>query len=165
MEPKFKITTVMSKSLLYHFFFNVLFGKLYLICAAIVALCGALLAIIGDNTDMVFYIVFPIVLIIFAFLLPKLQANQTYAANKIKYSGKEPATVEYSFFDDKAKSYEGAIDLTTDYFYSDFVKLKKTNKLFLIKFKHNIYLIMDKSNFTVGTPEEFEAFIKDKIKK
>jgi len=165
MDPKFKFKTVMTKKLLYEFCFSALFGKLYLILASIAILSGIVLIALGDSTDIAFYIALPIILIIFGFLLPHLQAKQIYEQKKITNSGKEPAIAEYRFYDDKVVGYEEIINLTTDYFYWDFNKHKKTKNLYLIKFKHNIYLMLEKNNFEIGTAEEFEAFIKEKIKK
>ena len=168
MEHKFVNKIVHTESLYREMQFAAK-GKLRIIlytAVAVFALLTSLLLFADKVFDTaVILFVLSLLLLALTYVRPMLAAKQQCKRNAVLANGQNALPVTLSFGEDSLEITNPAIDSTVTYDYKKFKKLKKTRHLYLLVLPHSLYLMVNKNGFTTGTPEEFEAFIKEKIKK
>ncbi len=145
------------------------FGKLRMILYTSVALFSILTAIMLFSAkkldSAILLLLSGILLLMLAFLRPILGARQQYKRNIILTDGKQLTATELKFYDDKVVTYNPTVDHEVAFSYDKFKKYKQTRHLHLLILPQSLYLMVEKNSFEIGNSEEFEAFIKEKIKK
>lgn len=166
MEPKFVNYVEYTKETLQEAFFNTI-GKPLVVWGSIILPITILLLITSRDFSLttVLLLVIAVTSIFMGIYMPRITAKQEYERNKINSSGEAPSKITFSFFDDCIKSNEQPINVDTTYNYSQIQKIKSTKNLYILQFNKSIFIITSKNSFTTGTAEEFEAFMKEKIKK
>ena len=144
-------------------------GKLrlwiYSIVTLFVALTSALLFSSGVFDSAIILALMCVLLILVGFVRPILAARQQVKRNAILTGNNTPSPTKLKFYDDKLVTFNTAIEKEITFKYSQFKKLKKTKNLYLLALPERLYLMIDRKGFSVGDAEEFEKFIKEKLKK
>jgi len=168
MEPKFKVQTVQTEQLLREMAFASM-GRfpvgLYTGVGIFAILTAILMLFDGTFDTAIILIVMGLLLFVIAYLRPFLHARQQFRRNRIVSGGAELTPTELTFFDDRVVTYNSTVEKEITFTYDQFKKLKKTKHLYLLKLPEQLYLLIDRGGFMLGTPAEFEAFIKEKLKK
>ena len=168
MEPKFINLCEQSKRNLREMQFAAL-GKLrlliYCIVIIFVALTSALLFADGTYDSAILLATMCIILLLVGFVRPILAANQQFKRNEILTENKPLSPTELRFYDDRIITSNRIISAEHEFKYSQFKKFKKTKHLYLLKLPQQLYFMVARDEFTKGNSKEFEAFIKEKIKK
>lgn len=130
-----------------------------------VALTSALLFANGTSDTAVLLAAMCVILLLVGFVRPILAARQQFKRNEIITENNPLSPTELRFYDDHVATSNPITEKQQNFKYSQFKKLKKTKHLYLLKLPQQLYLMIERKSFTEGTPKEFEAFIKEKIKK
>ncbi len=111
-------------------------------------------------------------LIFTAFIQPILAVKQTirrYAVMSGADSSDGPVgmlvTGRTEFFEDSLTSVNPMVDKALTLRWDQVRRLRKTKHLWLLELDARLYLLIDREGFTVGDPEKFESFVKEKLKK
>ncbi len=167
MEAKFVNKTAQTERNLREMQFAAL-GKLRIILYTVVAAFAILTSIMLFASKVfdsaVILLLMGLLLLMLAFLRPILGARQQYKRNAILTDEKQLTPTELRFYDDKVVTFNPTVEKEISFTYDKFKKYKKTAHLHLIVLPQSLYLMVDKSGFEVGAPQEFEAFIKEKIR-
>ena len=135
--------------------------------ALIISMFGGIVSISlsEDKTTGVYLLLLALLIAFVRFVLPTISANQMLKKNELISGSKEPAKVELSFYETNLKTFFAATNETLDISYDKIQKLIVTKNLYILSFEGRVFIAVTRTGFTVGTAEEFEAFIKEKIKK
>lgn len=168
MEPKFVNKMTQTEQALREMQFAAL-GKpriiLYTSVAIFSILTSVMLFFAKKPDSAIFLLLSGILLLLLAFLRPILGAKQQYKRNAILTDGKQLTATELKFYDDRLVTYNPTVDHEVDFSYDKFKKYKQTRHLHLLILPQSLYLMVSKDGFEIGNSKEFEAFIKEKIKK
>ncbi len=168
MEAKFVNNIVQTEKLLREMQFAAK-GKLRIILYTLVAVFSVLTSAMlfaAEKFDTAVILLFMgFLLLMLVFVRPILAAKQQYKRTVILTAGKQMTPIELRFYDDRVITFNPTLDKEVTFTYDKFKKYKHTANLHLLMLPQALYLMIDKNGFTTGNPEEFEAFIKEKIKK
>ncbi len=169
MESKFVNKYAQTKELLCELYSSMsgkAAGVLFTVTLIISMFGGiASIAFLEDKTTGVYLLLIALFIAFVRFVLPTISANQILKKNELISGSKEPAKVELSFYETNLKTFFAATNETLDISYDKIKKLIVTKNLYIISFEGRVFIAVPRTGFTVGTAEEFEAFIKEKIKK
>ncbi len=108
-------------------------------------------------------ILFSGMLLLFAFSgLPAILSRKIMKKQR-EVSGGLPVLLETEFFTDHAVFRSSISNKTTDFPYSDFLRMTETEDLFLVQTKNKQTLLFSKSGFSQGDPDSFRDFLSEKI--
>lgn len=169
MEPKFVNECTQTKEILYELYrsmYSKASSVIYTVFFFISILGGiAFIVWLDDKVLGLYLLIIALLTAFMRFLSPTLYANRVLKKNELISGGKEPIKVELSFYETNLKTFFAATNETLDISYDKIKKMIVTKNLYILSFEGRIYIAVSRSGFTVGTAEEFEAFIKGKIKK
>lgn len=168
MEPRYVNKITQTEQHLREMQFAAM-GKIRMILYTTVAIFSLLTAVLLFSSmeidSAIILLLCGIMLLILAFLRPILAAKKQYKRNIILTDGKQLTATELKFYDDKVITYNPTVNNEVTFDYEKFKKYKQTRHLHLLILPQSLYLMVDKNGFEIGNSEEFEAFIKEKIKK
>lgn len=129
---------------------------------AAVVLLGLILALSHRNWAQAFYMMFCLGFLIFVrFGLPRLRVKHLLGQMNTMYGG--VTKVETLFYDDEIFCHNLSSDAKSKMDYVSVVRIIRTKSLYFIKYKPNLYVIVDRSTFSSSEEEQgFERFLREK---
>lgn len=155
MEPRFEMQVTVNKDLMKQFTHYSLM-KPRIRISRVILLCLGLFELWLSSPAT---IAVGVIAILYALCYPILIQWNYWRKNQPKAG----TLYAYSFFDDHFSLVNGSLSQSAQY--DDLFEIEETKEVFGLRRDKNGTLLLSKSAFTTGTPDDFRAFIEEKTGK
>lgn len=159
MELKFENRFYSDDKIMSEYVHKVLCRRLYVLGTLVIIGSLIAMAFAWLNNNYIMTAVYAVCLFISSFVVitvPHLTLKQLKDAEKRLHNGKNQETIVQ--FGDKIAMTEGTFSLAMEY--SQIIKIYSLRHSYVLMFSRSNGIILSPENFSIGTFEDFQAFIK-----
>jgi len=161
MEPRFELQTTVNKDLMKHFARDSCTSRSVKIRRLLLLAFGCIELYLASLTG--FRSILIVIVCLLSILLAVFYPNYLQLCYWQRNKPKAGTLYVYTFFDDHFTIVNGSLSQSAQY--DDLFEVTETKEAFGLKRDKNGAVILPKSCFTLGTPDDFRTFIEEKTGK